>query len=108
MIVAHGVLTVGLGLVIRPAPADLWIYAALGLLVGGLSVATARSSFAGGYLLPVLAAALVSAIAFLTHGGNDAASLRLTIPPLVTFLGTMIVRVVRIATSSSRPRAVIA
>lgn len=86
MIVAHGVLTVGLGLVIRPAPADLWIYAALGLLVGGLSVAAARSSLAGGYLLPVFAAALVSAIAFLAHGGNDAASLRLTIPPLVTFL----------------------
>lgn len=86
VIVAHAVLTVGLGLVIRPATADLWIYAALGLLVGGLSVAAARSSLAGGYLLPVLAAALVSAIAFLAHGGNDAASLRLTIPPLVTFL----------------------
>ncbi len=28
----------------------------------------------------------MSAIAFLAHGGNDAASLRLTIPPLVTFL----------------------
>jgi uncharacterized membrane protein YjjB (DUF3815 family) len=28
----------------------------------------------------------VSAIAFLAHGGNETASLRLTIPPLVTFL----------------------
>ncbi len=29
---------------------------------------------------------MVSAIAFLSQGGDDAASLRLTIPPLVTFL----------------------
>jgi uncharacterized membrane protein YjjB (DUF3815 family) len=34
----------------------------------------------------VIAAGLVSAIAFLAHGGEEAASLRLTIPPLVTFL----------------------
>jgi uncharacterized membrane protein YjjP (DUF1212 family) len=48
VIAAHGILTVGLGLVIHPAATDLWIYAALGLLVGGLSVATARSAFTGG------------------------------------------------------------
>jgi uncharacterized membrane protein YjjP (DUF1212 family) len=29
-IASHAVLTVGLGLVIRPAPIDLWVYAALG------------------------------------------------------------------------------
>ena len=86
VIAAHGVLTIGLGLVIQPAATDLWVYAGLGILVGGLSAAASRFGFAGGYLLPVFAAALVSAIAFLTHGGNDAASLRLTIPPLVTFL----------------------
>jgi uncharacterized membrane protein YjjP (DUF1212 family) len=84
-IAAHGVLTVGLGLVIHPAAVDLWVYAALGLLVGALKSWAARFA-AGGYLLAVVAAALVSAIAFLAHGGNDAASLRLTIPPLVTFL----------------------
>lgn len=86
MILAHGVLTIGLALVIHPTAADLWLYAALGLLVGGLSVTASRLGLAGGYLLPVFAAALVSAIAFLAHGGDDAASLRLTIPPLVTFL----------------------
>jgi uncharacterized membrane protein YjjP (DUF1212 family) len=84
-IVAHGVLTLGLGLVIKPAPVDLWAYFALGCLVGAMKAWAARLT-PGGYLLPIIAAALVSAIAFLAHGGNDAASLRLTIPPLVTFL----------------------
>jgi len=84
-IVSHGVLTVGLGLVINPAPVDLWVYAALGMLVGAMKIWAARFG-TGGYLLPVVAAAVISAIAFLAHGGNDAASLRLTIPPLVTFL----------------------
>jgi uncharacterized membrane protein YjjP (DUF1212 family) len=84
-IVSHGVLTVGLGLVINPAPVDLWVYAALGIVVGAMKAWASRYG-TGGYLLPVVAAALVSAIAFLAHGGNDAASLRLTIPPLVTFL----------------------
>jgi uncharacterized membrane protein YjjP (DUF1212 family) len=84
-VISHGVLTVGLGLVIRPAAVDLWVYAALGAAVGALKAWTARFG-TGGYLLPIVAAALVSAVAFLAHGGNDAASLRLTIPPLVTFL----------------------
>lgn len=85
-IAAHGLLTVGLGLVIRPATSDLWVYAVLGLLVGALAVRVSRYAASAGFLLPVLAAALVSAIAFLAHGGEEAASLRLTIPPLVTFL----------------------
>jgi uncharacterized membrane protein YjjP (DUF1212 family) len=84
-IVSHGVLTVGLGLVINPAPVDLSIYAVLGIVVGAMKAWASRYG-TGGYLLPVVAAALISAIAFLAHGGNDAASLRLTIPPLVTFL----------------------
>jgi uncharacterized membrane protein YjjP (DUF1212 family) len=84
-IVSHGVVTVGLGLVIRPAAVDLWVYFALGALVGAMKALAARFG-AGGYLLPVVAAAVVSAIAFLAHGSNEAASLRLTIPPLVTFL----------------------
>jgi hypothetical protein len=49
-IASHGVLTIGLGLVIHPAAVDL------------------------------------AALAFLAQGGDEAASLRLTIPPLVTFL----------------------
>jgi uncharacterized membrane protein YjjP (DUF1212 family) len=84
-IASHGVLTVGLGLLIHPAAVDLWVYAALGVLVGAMKAWGARFGW-GGYLLPIVAAAVVSAIAFLAHGGNDAASLRLTIPPLVTFL----------------------
>jgi uncharacterized membrane protein YjjP (DUF1212 family) len=84
-VAAHGVLTVGIALVIRPAAVDLWVYAALGLLVGAMKLWAAR--FGGrGYLLGVTAAMVVSAIAFLAHGENEAASLRLTIPPLVTFL----------------------
>jgi uncharacterized membrane protein YjjP (DUF1212 family) len=43
-IAAHGLLTVGLGLVIRPATADLWVYLVLGMLVGAL-VAEARDSY---------------------------------------------------------------
>jgi uncharacterized membrane protein YjjP (DUF1212 family) len=84
-VVSHAVLTVGLGLLIRPAAVDLWVYAALGAVVGGLKLWTSRIVLAG-YLLAVIAAALVSAIAFLAHDGNEGASLRLTIPPLVTFL----------------------
>ena len=56
-----------------------------GIVVGAMKVWASRFG-TGGYLLPVVAAAVISAIAFLAHGGNDAASLRLTIPPLVTFL----------------------
>jgi uncharacterized membrane protein YjjP (DUF1212 family) len=84
-IAAHCALTIGLALLIRPAAADLWAYAGLGALVGAMKVLAARHG-SGGYLLPVLAAGIVSAIAFLAHGGDDAASLRLIIPPLVTFL----------------------
>jgi uncharacterized membrane protein YjjP (DUF1212 family) len=84
-VAAHAVLTIGLGLVIHPAPVDIWVYAALGALVGVMKVAANRLG-GGGFLLPIIAAAVVSAIAFLAHNGNDAASLRLTIPPLVTFL----------------------
>lgn len=84
-ILSHGALTVGLGLVIRPAAVDVSVYLGLGLLVGALRVWAARFS-TGGYLMGIVAAAVVSAIAFLVHGGEEAASLRLTIPPLVMFL----------------------
>jgi uncharacterized membrane protein YjjP (DUF1212 family) len=84
-IVSHSVLTVGIALVIHPAAVDLWVYAALGGLVGGMKALGERFA-TGGFLLPVIAAAVVSAIGFLIHGGNEAASLRLTIPPLVTFV----------------------
>ena len=78
-------LTIALGLVIHPAAVELCVYAALGILVGAMK-AWAQRRGATGYLLAVVAAAVVSAISFLSQGGDDAASLRLTIPPLVTFL----------------------
>ena len=84
-IAGHAVLTVGLALVIRPAPVDLWVYVMLGGGVGALKAWVARFG-GGGFLVAVVAAALVSAIAFFAHGGDEAASLRLIIPPLVTFL----------------------
>ncbi len=84
-VLAHGLMTVGLGLVIHPTAVDLWAYAALGVLVGALKAWAARFA-TGGYLLAIVCAGAVSAIAFLAHGSDEAASLRLTIPPLVTFL----------------------
>jgi uncharacterized membrane protein YjjP (DUF1212 family) len=84
-IASHGVLTIGLAFLIHPAAVDLWVYFALGCLVGAMKAWGERFT-TGGYLLPIVAAAVVSAIGFLIHGGNEAASLRLTIPPLVTFL----------------------
>jgi len=84
-IASHAVLTLGLGLVIGPATIGIWPYLPLGALVGAMKVWPARLG-SRRPLVPLVAAALVSAIAFLIKGGNDAASLRLIIPPLVTFL----------------------
>lgn len=84
-IASHGVMTIGLALVIHPAAVDLWVYAVLGCAVGAMKAWAARLA-TGGYLLPVIAAAVISAVAYLAHGSDDAASLRLTIPPLVSFL----------------------
>ena len=84
-IAAYAMLTLGIGLVLGPAPVDLWHYLALGALVGTITAMFGRYSGLSS-ILPVATAALVSAIAFLADGGNEYASLRLTIPPLVTFL----------------------
>jgi uncharacterized membrane protein YjjP (DUF1212 family) len=84
-IASHGLLTIGIGLLIHPAAVELWVYAALGVLVGAIK-AWARRFTTSGTLLAIVVAAIVSALAFLAGGGEDAASLRLTIPPLVTFL----------------------
>jgi uncharacterized membrane protein YjjP (DUF1212 family) len=84
-IASHALLTLGLGLVIGPASGDFWWYLLLGALVGAFKAWSARFA-TGGSLVALIAAAIVSAIAFLAHGGNESASLRLIIPPLVTFL----------------------
>lgn len=85
IIASHALLTLGLGLVIGPASGDFWWYLVLGGLVGAMKVWADRFG-AGGLLLALITAAAVSAIAFLAQSGDETASLRLTIPPLVTFL----------------------
>jgi uncharacterized membrane protein YjjP (DUF1212 family) len=84
-IASHALLTLGLGLVIGPASVQLWLYLLLGGLVGAMKAWSVRLR-SGGPLIALVAAALISVIAFFAHGGNEAASLRLIIPPLVTFL----------------------
>ncbi|HEY2650575.1 MAG TPA: threonine/serine exporter family protein [Solirubrobacteraceae bacterium] len=84
-IASYALLTLGLGFVIGPASGDFWWYLLLGGLVGAMSVLSERFG-TGGPLLGLVAAAMVSAIAFLAQSGNETASLRLAIPPLVTFL----------------------
>lgn len=84
-VASHALLTLGLGWVIGPASGDFWWYLVLGALVGAMKAWAARFA-AGSALVALVAAALVSAIAFLAHSGNETASLRLIIPPLVTFL----------------------
>jgi uncharacterized membrane protein YjjP (DUF1212 family) len=84
-IASHALLTLGLGWVIGPASGDFWWYLVLGALVGAMKAWTVRFA-AGGALIALVAAALVSATAFLVQSGNESASLRLIIPPLVTFL----------------------
>ncbi len=84
-IASHALLTLGLGLVIGPASGDFWWYLILGGLVGAIKAWTARFASSGA-LVALVAAAVVSVIAFLAQSGNEAASLRLIIPPLVTFL----------------------
>jgi uncharacterized membrane protein YjjP (DUF1212 family) len=84
-VASHALLTLGLGWVIGPASGDFWWYLVLGALVGAMKAWTVRFA-SGGALVALAAAALVSVIAFLVQSGNETASLRLIIPPLVTFL----------------------
>ncbi|MBS1891847.1 MAG: threonine/serine exporter family protein [Actinobacteria bacterium] len=84
-IAGHTILTVGICLVLRPTPLDVAVVAVLGALVGLLiHVGTRRPSIQ--VLMPVLAAAGVSAvtIALIRHGWK--VDLRAMIAPIVTFL----------------------
>lgn len=85
-VLGHVVMTVGLCLLLRPAPRDLAVAAVLGALVGGLRLA-ARGHQAISVLIPVLCATAVSALTFtaVTHGIADP-GLRTLIAPLVAFL----------------------
>lgn len=85
-ITGYAVLTVGLGLLQHPGPHALLGYAVLGTIVGAMRTA-ARHVPASTMILPVLAAALVTAISFRWSGpvlGLDPSWM--LIPPLIAFL----------------------
>lgn len=86
-ILGYAVQSVGLALILQPTPWSLYGAAALGLLVGGLSVIGRRVE-AIGYMLPTVCAFLVALIVFSFenrwHVGTD--SLRALAAPLATFL----------------------
>jgi uncharacterized membrane protein YjjP (DUF1212 family) len=46
-IASHGMLTIGIGLLIHPAAVELWVYAALGVLVGAIKAWARRYATAG-------------------------------------------------------------
>jgi uncharacterized membrane protein YjjP (DUF1212 family) len=85
-VLGHVVMTVGLCLLLRPAPQDLVLAAGLGALVGGLRLA-AWGRPGVSVLVPVLCAIVVSALTFtaVAHGIADP-GLRTLIAPLVAFL----------------------
>ncbi|WP_028066529.1 threonine/serine ThrE exporter family protein [Solirubrobacter soli] len=86
VIVGHAVLTVGLALILQPTPVALGMAAVFGAFVGALKL-YARHTQTIGVLLPVAAATLVSALAFwFAPDRTIDASMRVLIPPLVTFL----------------------
>lgn len=86
VVVGHTILTVGLALVLMPAFSNLVAAAILGAIVGALKVLN-RNRPVLAVPLPVVAAALVSALAFLAlKNGLPVDPLHVLVPPLVTFL----------------------
>jgi uncharacterized membrane protein YjjP (DUF1212 family) len=85
-VIGHMVLVVGLGMIIKPTPAGLLCFAALGLLVGVLKLVAQVFSILS-QALPVVAALLVTVVAVVlaTQLQVPQAS-RLIIPALVTML----------------------
>jgi uncharacterized membrane protein YjjP (DUF1212 family)/uncharacterized membrane protein YjjB (DUF3815 family) len=86
MVAGHAVISVGLCLVLQPTLPVLVMAAVFGGVVGVLKLAAHRSETLS-VLLPITAATLVSAVAFLVvpdTAGEQ--SVRALIPPLVTFL----------------------
>lgn len=80
VILGHLVLTVGLCLILQPTPEALGMAAVFGAFVGWLKL-YARHTQTIGVLLPVTAAALVSALAFwLAPDKTIEASMRALIP----------------------------
>ena len=91
IVVGHTILTVGLGLVVMPTPTNLEAAALLGLIVGLLKLFN-RGRAVLSVPLPVVAAAVVSALVFVAiRRGFQIDSLHALVPPLVTFLpGSML------------------
>jgi uncharacterized membrane protein YjjP (DUF1212 family) len=85
-VTGHIVLSVGLAMVLMPAVANLAAAAVLGAVVGLLK-AVNRDRPLLSIPLPVVAAALVSAVAFLAlNRGLPVDPLHVLVPPLVTYL----------------------
>jgi uncharacterized membrane protein YjjP (DUF1212 family) len=82
----YALLSVGVGLMLRPTLFELGIVAALGAIVGALTQISSRHVQLD-YLLPIVAAAVVSATACLVAESNTGANAtRIIIPPIVTLL----------------------
>jgi uncharacterized membrane protein YjjP (DUF1212 family) len=85
-VVGHMILVVGLGMIIRPTPAGLICFAALGVLVGLLKLVAELFSILSA-ALPVVAALLVTVVSVvLANQLHVPAASRLIIPALVTLL----------------------
>jgi uncharacterized membrane protein YjjP (DUF1212 family) len=85
-ITGHMILVVGLGMIIKPTPAGLLCFAALGVLVGLLKLAAELFGILS-QALPVVAALLVTVVAIvLANQLRVPQASRLIIPALVTLL----------------------
>jgi hypothetical protein len=85
-IAGHTVLTVGVALVLMPALTNIAAAAALGAIVGVAKLLAPRQALFA-VPMPVVAAALVSALVFYAaRHGLPLAALHILVPPLVTFL----------------------
>jgi uncharacterized membrane protein YjjP (DUF1212 family) len=91
VVAGHAVLTLGLAMVLKPSLANLFAAALLGALVGVLKLINQDRPLLA-VPTPVLAAAVVSTLAFLAlQHGLPVEPIYLLVPPLVTFLpGSML------------------
>jgi uncharacterized membrane protein YjjP (DUF1212 family) len=86
IVAGHTVITLGACLILQPTPVVLLASAVLGTLVGLLKL-RAHTAPTLRVLLPIVAAVLVSFLAFTVDPGTTTQqSLRALIPPLITFL----------------------
>jgi uncharacterized membrane protein YjjP (DUF1212 family) len=85
-VLANGVLTVGLGLMLSPAPSSLPAFLLIGFLVGGLRWWADRTTTLS-LVLPVVAATVVTGVVFQwVAPALESPPLEIVIPSLVTFL----------------------